>query len=61
MAKQNANPVTLENLQRGIDQVFKRLSEQGKPSEGAWSFHNNLYYRLEYHRGRGLSMANENH
>lgn len=54
MAQQDANPVTLENLQRGIDQLFARHNEQRKPSEGRWDFHNNLYCRLEDHRGRGL-------
>ncbi|TSK08556.1 MAG: hypothetical protein FPO08_04410 [Geobacter sp.] len=54
MAQQYANPVTLENLRIRIDHLFKRLAKHGKQSEGVWDFHNNLYCRLEEHRGRGL-------
>lgn len=56
MISQKANPVTLDNLQTGIDQVFTRLKEQGRPSKGSWMFHNDLYCRLEEHRVRGLDQ-----
>ncbi len=54
MAQQHANPVTLDNLQRGIDQLFARHDDQGKPSRGRWDFHNALYQRLEDYRARGF-------
>jgi hypothetical protein len=54
MPQQHANPVTLENLQRGLDQLFALLREQGRPSKGSWDFHNDLYRQLEARRRRGL-------
>jgi hypothetical protein len=51
---QGASPVTLENLRRGIEQLYARHNQQGKPSKGRWDFQNAFYLELDERRRGGL-------
>jgi hypothetical protein len=48
------NQVTAANLQKGIDIVFARLKQQSRGGKGIWSFHNDLYRKLEEYRLSGI-------
>lgn len=50
-----ANPVTNESLQRGIDKLFIQRKSKNEPGESEFDFDNErLYRRLERERRRGL-------
>jgi hypothetical protein len=48
------NPVTCDNLRRGIEALYTYHEGKNAPARGRWVFHNDLYRELERRRRLGL-------